>query len=572
MAALVVGVAFAGFYALFSLMNAARSGGPVPLRANFTRLTAEPGVEWFPSISPDGEWIVYSGEGSGNRDIYLRSVGGQNAINLTGNSQADDDQPAFSPDGDRVAFRSERDGGGIFIMGRTGEAVRRVTRMGFKPSWSPDGTRLTFVEENVELNPQNIEMQSRLWVVDAAGGDPQQLNVVDAAMPSWSPHGHRIAYTRRAGDPAQGDVWTVPVAGGEPTAVTSDIATDWSPAWSPDGTYLYFASDRGGSMNLWRVRIDEESGETLGEPEPITTPATSLAHISVSADGRHIVYCSSLVTSNIQTATLDPSLGMVIGQPAWVTTGSRRWSSPDPSPDGAAVAFYSLVQPEGHIYVVNSDGTELRQITGDAAIDRMPRWSPDGQWIAFFSNRSGPLQAWRIRRDGSDLQQMSQASSMGVVTWSPDGSRMAGSRGGPGVYVFDPHTPWDQQSPQLLPEPDSTLGRFGVNSWSPNGERLAGQIGFSDTGIVVYDFRSGAYERLTDVGQWPVWLPDSRHLLFVTGGKEFRVVDSRSRQLRTVFAVERDVIGPPRLSHDGREMFFSRRVTEGDVWLVTLGQ
>jgi Tol biopolymer transport system component len=508
---------------------------------------------------------------SGNRDIYLRSVGGQNAINLTSSSPADDDQPSFSPDGERIAFRSSRDGGGIFVMGRTGEAVRRVTRMGFKPSWSPDGTRLAFVEENVELNPQNSQGHSLLWVVDVDGGEPRQLDVVDAALPSWSPHGHRIAYTRRLGRPTQGDVWTIPLRGGEPTPVTSDLSTDWSPAWSRDGKYLYFASDRGGSMNLWRVPIDEESGETLGEPEPITTPATSLAHVSVSADGRQIVYSSLLVTSNIQKATLDLSRGTVIGQPAWVTTGSRRWSSPDPSPDGRTVVFYSLVQPEGHLYLVNSDGTGLRQVTGDAAIDRVPRWSPDGQWISFFSNRSGPLQVWKIRRDGSELQQLTDVA-MGVPTWSPDGSRMVGTSGGTGVYVFDPYTPWNQQTPQLLPQPEPWLPRFGVNSWSPDGERLAGQIGFSDTGIVIYDFRSGTYERVTDVGEWPVWLPDNRHLLFVTGGKEFRVVDSRSKEVRTVFVVERDVIGPPRLSGDGREMFFSRRVTEGDIWLVTLNQ
>ena len=74
------------------------------------------------------------------------------------------------------------------------------------------------------------------------------------------------------------DIYTVPAGGGEPVPVTRGKATDWSPVWSPDGTYLYFVSDRGGSMNLWRVAIDEASGKPLGEPEPITTPAPFLAH------------------------------------------------------------------------------------------------------------------------------------------------------------------------------------------------------------------------------------------------------------------------------------------------------
>ncbi|MGH7252972.1 MAG: protein kinase domain-containing protein, partial [Nitrospiraceae bacterium] len=304
----LLGGLLATSYALWrgSESRAARSGAP---HASFSQLTAEPGVEWFPSLSPDGKWIVYAGDGAGNRDIFLRSVGGQNSINLTKDSPADDDQPAFSRDGERIAFRSSREGGGIFLMGRTGEGVRRVTRMGFRPTWSPDGTRLAFVSENVEMNPQNSEGRSQLWVVEVNTGEARQLEVVDAVLASWSPHGQRIAYMRRLagqpGRPAQGDVWTIPAAGGEPTAVTWDVATDWNPAWSPDGRYLYFASDRGGSMNLWRGPIDEESGRRLGDPEPITTPATSLAHISVSADGQRIAYSSVLVTTNIQQATLD---------------------------------------------------------------------------------------------------------------------------------------------------------------------------------------------------------------------------------------------------------------------------
>ena len=102
-------------------------GQPV-LDASFTQLTAQPGVEQFPSLSPDGRWVVYSGDAAGNLDIYLQSVGGQVPINLTKDSPAPDTEPAFSPDGERIAFRSGRNGGGIFIMGRTGEAVTQVVQ------------------------------------------------------------------------------------------------------------------------------------------------------------------------------------------------------------------------------------------------------------------------------------------------------------------------------------------------------------------------------------------------------------------------------------------------------------
>jgi eukaryotic-like serine/threonine-protein kinase len=357
-------------------------------------------------------------------------------------------------------------------MGRTGEAVRR----------------------------------SELWTVAVNTGETRHLSAEDAVLASWSPHNHRIAYTGRLGHPVQGDVWTIPVTGGTPVRVTNDPARDWNPAWSPDGKYLYFASDRSGSMNLWRVPIDEVSGKTLGEPEPITTPAPYLAHASVSADGKRIVYTSALITANIQQLTLDAS-GGVKGEAAWVTTGSRRWSSPDPSPDGEWVAFYSLTQPEGDLYVAHPDGTGLRQVTKDAA-DRLPRWSPDSKWIACFSNRNRRLELWRIRPDGSGLQQLTEGSGT-YLAWSPDGSRIAtvfsDEEGADktSVLIFDPNRPWKEHTAEMLPIFEPSSDHFLVNSWSPDGRRLAGHVSGEHPGIVMYSLASRAYERLTDFGEWP---------------------------------------------------------------------
>ncbi len=79
----------------------------------------------------------------------------------------------------------------------------------------------------------------------------------DAVQPEWSPHGHRIAYwavNSPDRNKSQRDIWTIPATGGPAVSVTNDAAVDWNPVWAPDGGSLYFASDRGGSMNLWRMR------------------------------------------------------------------------------------------------------------------------------------------------------------------------------------------------------------------------------------------------------------------------------------------------------------------------------
>jgi Tol biopolymer transport system component len=393
---------------------------------------------------------VYAGAGAASRDIFLRGVGGQNAINLTVDSTDDDDQPAFSPDGEWIAFRSERAGGGLFLMGRTGEALRRLTRFGYWPTWSPDGRQIAFVTENVELNPQNMESRSELWVLDVVEGGLRRIeSVVDAVAPSWSPNGHRIAYFRRRADDAGiSGIWTVAVADDSSTPVTDGAHLDWNAVWAPDGRHIYFASDRAGSMNLWRVPIDEATGAVLGGAEPITTPATSLAHISLSHDGARLVYSSVLVTINVQRLPVDLATALPSGPPTWVTTGTRRWSSPDPSPDGRRIAMYSLTQPEGHVFVINADGTGLRRITGDTAVDRVPRWSPDGEWLAFFSTRGGPLQLWTIRADGSELKQLTDLGSVGV--WSPDGARIATGTIRGHAYILDPMRPFSEQTPDTL--------------------------------------------------------------------------------------------------------------------------
>jgi Tol biopolymer transport system component len=543
-----------------------------PLRISFAQLTALPGIEAFPSLSPDGQWVAYSASVSGNLDVYLQSTSGQTPIELTAQSPADDDQPAFSPDGQWIAFRSEREGGGIFVMGRTGEAVRRVTRFGFNPAWSPDGTQLVFATERMGLMPLNAEGSSELWVVPVEGGEPRRLSDLDGVQPKWSPHGQRIAFQRRLAKGFQMDIMTVPAEGGEPTPVTNDAAADWSPTWSPDGRFVYFVSDRGGSMNLWRIAVDEASGRPRGEPEPLTTPAAFVAHPSLSADGRRIAFSSVLTQQNIQSMRFDPAT-LTMTEPRWLTTGSRQWSSPDPTPDGEWVVFYSRDLPEGDIFVVRGDGTGLRQVTGGAPVDRMPRWAPDGERIAYFSDRGGgPLQVWVMRADGSENRQITEAEGGGIATWSPEGSTLAvngvfrqTSRAAP--FLLNPARPGEETD---LPLPEEALQPFMANSWSPDGKKLAGMISYSDKGVVVFSFDSGRYEKLTSFGQWPIWLPDSRRLLFVSGGSAFYVVDTATREVRTVLEVTRDVLGPPRLTRDARHAFYSRRHTEADIWLLTL--
>ncbi|MGH9221964.1 MAG: TolB family protein, partial [Vicinamibacterales bacterium] len=220
-----------------------------------------------------------------------------------------------------------------------------------------------------------------------------------------------------------------------------------------------------------------------------------------------------------------------------------------------------------------------RQLTSDAAIDRVPRWSPDGAWITAFSDRSGQLHIWRIRPDGSDLEQLSTTDRGGsIVAWSPDAKRIAYNLNNlrtlnnapPGANVVIAGADSAAGSPESIVPGPPTDGRFVPNSWSADGEWIAGQQWFGVLGIFRFSPRQRTFERLTDVGEWPVWFPDSRRILFVSRGREFHVFDTRTNTTTLIYSTLRDTLGPPRLTRDGRRAFFSRRVTESDIWMVNL--
>jgi len=572
-AVLLALIGFAVTYRWSSRSPASNQVPPLGERT-FTRLTTLPGIEESPSLSPDGKWVVYDGNQAGNADIYLQSVTGKNAINLTKDSPSDDTEPAFSPDGERIAFRSERDGGGIFVMGRTGESVRRVTHRGFSPAWSPDGTQIAY---STAPNDPYGRSPSELWVVTLATGDERKLSgVVEGIQPSWSPHGVRIAYWTviAEGKPmSQRDIWTVSADGTRPTAVTSDAAGDWNPVWSPDGRFIYFSSDRGGSLNLWRIPVDESSGRVLGPAEALTAPSADSRHPAISADGRTVTYASLQESTSVQKIAFDPTGATVAGRPRSVVGGSRYLSHVDVSPDGQSIAYYDRGRTID-LYIARADGTGERQLTNpQPGYDRNPRFSPDGQWIAFMSNRSGNQQIWLIKPDGSGLRQGTDApdGALSYNPWSPDGSSIYYFNfSGPVMLFFNPHKPWNEQTPRIISALMDGNQVFDPYFWSPDGQQMFGSMGeIREEGIAVYSFTSGRFTRLSDVGfPWSV-LNDGRRLL-ITDRQKLLVFDTGSRRSKELFSIAPDDFDSVALSRDNRTIYFTHATRQSDIWLMTM--
>jgi Tol biopolymer transport system component len=562
----------------YVLLRGSLAPAAVPLvLTSYSPLTSEQGLENHPSISPDGKWIVYDSAASGNSDIYLRSVGGQSGINLTGNSPDADIQPAFSPDGERIAFRSARNGGGIFVMGKTGDAPRPLTKAGFSPAWSPDGKQIVYATRLVPL-PSESGVLSELWTVTVETGDTHcVLEKGDGVDPRWSPNGRFFAYWGMSGG-GRRDIRVIPARGGDPIAITDDSAVDWSPEWAPDGRSLYFVSDRGGSMNLWRIAVDPESGRPAGAPEPVTTPAPYISGLSRSADGRRLVFSAVRRSSNVWKVAFDPVSGSTRGMPEAVTSGSRYWYSYDVSPvDQQLVLAKGLVEQED-LFLYRADGTGMRQLTNDDKFDREPRWSPDGKQIAFQSNRHGKYEIWSIGPDGGSPQMLTDAPAFSAnnPVWSPDGRLLfVDFSGKHALVVFDPRRPWAAQTPDVLPQAfDEPENIFYAWSCGPSGV-----VGTWKGGLGVYDAATKTYKRIgarlvTGIasGTRLSWLDGARILYVDAGRQNVMLIDVSSGRTTEVLAVPHpETVSTPRLSGDRRTLYFLRQSIESDIYMVELG-
>lgn len=563
-----IAVSLAAFY-LFS----GRAAGVPPIEVrnfNYVQTTNQSGEELFPSLSPDGKTLVYASRAAGNWDIYSQRVGGKNPLNLTKDSMFNETQAVFSPDGERIAFRSERDGGGIFIMGATGENPKRISDFGFNPSWSPNGKEVAVAMEGISDASSRLLDKSPLWAIDTASGQKRLIADFDAVQPAWSPNGKLIAFWTLNGT-GHRDIQVVDAAGGTPKKITDDAAVDWNPVWSPDGKFLYFASNRGGSMNLWRTAIDEQTGEISGAFQPATIPSSEGEHFCFSRDGKQLAYVQNNNRLTIQHIGFDPLAEKVTGTPLGLIESTQTAVHPAISPDGERIAFSSATAPVEDIFIVNKDGTGLRQLTDDIAKDRLPRWSPDGNLITFYSNRSGKYEIWSINPDGGNLRMLTDLPDVPTqryAVWSPDGKRLAYVSGDNGVQIIDATKDFHNQTPFTLPRIDDATV-FDVWSWSPDGKYLTGIAQNANgrvPGIFAYSIENKTYRKLNEKGSNPIWLSDSYRILFNLDDKIY-LLDTTIGKSREVFASRGNNVDQFEISRDNRTIYYGIDLLEADIWI-----
>jgi eukaryotic-like serine/threonine-protein kinase len=552
----------------------AAAAAAAPAARTFTQLTVG-SRELFPSLSPDGKTFAFTGNAAEKLDIYVQRVDGRNAINLTKDSTGPSSEPAFSPDGNQIAFRSERDGGGIFIMGATGESVRRLSDFGYNPSWSPDGTQIAVGTDDITINPRARGNSSELWILDVRSGAKRRIKVEDAVQPSWSPHGDRIAYWALIGEGGQRDLWTIDPRAADPaktaTRLTKDAALDWNPVWSADGKWLYFGSDRDGTLNLWRMPIDERSGKPRGAMEAVTLPARFTAHFSFARNTGDMAFTAIDQTETTWEFSFDPIALRVTGEPLRIMGGALlTFLRANPSPDGQWWTFSNTGAQED-IYLMRHDGSGLRQLTNDPEKDRVPAFSADGKLIYFYSPRGSRYEIWSIRLDGSDLRQVS--TTTGRSLWYPRplpgrNALLANNETGTVVLPFNADGSITRVEPLLAANAAQALV-LGLSSPTDDGAMLVGPVlrPMSMQGIWTYTFAARQYERISESVGEVQWLPHSNRTVLANIHDKLVAIDIATKQEKAISLPLRR-IGVFSMSPDGRTLHVSERSQETVVWLM----
>jgi TolB protein len=270
----------------------------------------------------------------------------------------------------RIAFSSYRDGKvDIFTMQPDGEGVRNLTRdrhPDFQPAWSPDGERIAFVSLHVGTSHFD-----QLFTMDPRGGTVTRLTDLDGGnvqQPAWSTDGTRIAFHASFGGAIDDEIYIVAADGSKLVQITDNRRSDSDPAWSPDGTRLAFVRDG-------TIRTMDPNGTHV---RPLTPDGMLGFDPAWSPNGRRVAFIGRSASAGQYDLFTIHADGTTLVQ---LSETRRTETSPSWSPDGRRIAYvltryhYENDYEEDLICTVRSNGRHRRVLSADAAVaDASPDW------------------------------------------------------------------------------------------------------------------------------------------------------------------------------------------------------
>jgi len=361
------------------------------------RLTDNQARDVFPRFSPDGNWIAFSSNREGNDDVYVIPVSGGKPRQLTFHS-ANDEVVGWSPDGRKIVFTSSR-GNGVFpsvitlweISPEGGIETPIATDWGAWASYAPDGSKMAFTRHPATWSRKHYRgsYAADLWVEDLSSKKFARLGDEDYK-------GNRL--------------WPMYGRNGEIYYVANILPNEKSirfggPDVMKSANNIWKISDKGGK----ETQVTHHTDGNLFFP-------------SISADGKVIVYEDNFGIWKLDTAT-GKSAEIVINLKTdakendreLVTLTEAQQFHLSPSNKRAAIVAH------GELFTIATDRGEPQRVTETPWKEQEPRWSPNGKWIAFVSDRTGREEVFLSDELGKNVKKLSDADcDKTSLTWSPN--------------------------------------------------------------------------------------------------------------------------------------------------------
>ncbi|MXZ95679.1 MAG: hypothetical protein F4Y99_07125 [Acidimicrobiaceae bacterium] len=567
-----------------------------------TPVSREPRLAFVSNMNHDPEIVVWDVDGSSER--------------LLTDNFDDDRLPAWSPNGSRVAFVSDRASDGdydIYVVNADGSNPVQVTDDDYRETrlaWSPDGARIAYVRfthDEAYYRPDDFRYGDDLsdysrenfdiFVIDADGSNPVRVTDDDyrELAPMWSPDGTRIAYVRDTEPDQRGirpEIIVVGADGADPISLAQGAV---DPVWSPDGSLI--AYQHRGSIHL--VEPDGSSTRELVRGEGASwSPDGSLivyssdrspasadrAGAGASTDGV-LLLAANDIRLNDEPEPLPWEIHVIAPDRTNHTQLTQRshagWDKFDPqwSPDGTRILYaYPSWRGDGEVYVMNADGTESHLITDNG---HSPGWSHDSSSIYYTRFRPlsyRALDIFVVHPDGTNLATL--VADADNPAWSPDGTRIAYSSYGQ-ITVANADGTGARQLTDVLTH--SYEGRNFAPVWSPDGTRIAYNHGstYSQTYLMDPDGTNKTLlSRDASRDRTNVWSPDGSKIAFDYGhghdADDIAVINPDGTGLVNL-TPDDERLGTsfeacPSWSPDGSKIAFVSLPVEGransDVWVI----
>ena len=452
-----------------------------------------------PDISADSIVFVYA------NDLWTADRDGGMATPLA-SPQGVESHPRFSPNGDRILFSGNYDGGrDLYVVSSEGGNPERITHHPTGEGdcdWADDDT-VIFTAAGMA----GLHRMPKIFTMDADGGLPEQLPVPYGAAGALDEDGTWLAYTpnnrdsrtwKRYRGGMASDIWLLNLKTKKSRRVTDWEGTDTRPMWH-DGD-LYYLSDRGKAhrMNLWKYDVKSKKHSQITKFKDLDVKWPSMGP-GPDGDGEIIFQLGP----DLKVVDLDTKKSRTVeitipgDRPTLRTkrvNAAQFAESFDISPSGKRI----VGSARGELWTAPAEHGVVRNLSHtDGAAERTPAWSPDGRWIAYFSDETGEYELYVTQSDGKgETTQLTEGSKTFYYNpvWSPDSKKIAYHDKAAKLFIYDFET---EEANEIDQDP---FGNMPSVSWSQDSNWITyARSGDNHpmTSVVIYDIANSESHTVT---------------------------------------------------------------------------